>query len=667
MPRKKILFILISLVLTSVWFGPEKIISHAEEGLPFYNLGRTLKIYSYPWLDSGLGSVNPFLISRVTFFGIASWFEGFKISGAKIQQLFFVLLILTPLFSVSSLTQILFPNHPKNLGIYASLFYLFNLFVLSQVFRRFIYSLIFLWSYLPLFLYLWVKWLEAKKVKHLFYFTISSLIFSDIFVLVSSVFAIWIPAGILWFKDRRIAHGLIGVFVWLLTSVWWWYPLVLLKDSPFSQALDTSKNLTSLSDVSKYFPRSEIIFLKQKYFFSSDLIWNKFFSSQLSNVISWTIVSLVVVGIITSFRLKNGKLLLLWFGLSWFLIKGANPPLGKEFYSWLFNAVPFSQVLRNPYEKLGVILVLPYSIFVAVGLSRIRFKIIQSLLVFTICFVLMRPLWTGQVFAGYQVEVPDFYRQANDYLNSSGSLRLLHLPFLHESGTSYTWGYSGDEPSDFLFDRPSVSKTYFFPNDPYPYIYKSIRLPKIARLLQFLAIDTIVLHTDTLPSQVYQENYQGSISIVDQMEHVFIDRSFKGLNIYRLDPSFPVNWGYLSSRTFSVPSISDGFSLVINNSSFKVNNDSFVISPQKPINYGSLLPNYTITKLSPTRYIYHVQHSTSPYILVLSQSYNSGWIARIQKDILPDHFQINGYANGWLVDKAGDYDIEVVFKTWPWE
>lgn len=651
---------IIAFSLTSVWFSNGKMLARAEEGLPFYNSSRTFHIYKYLWQDSNFGSVNPFLVSRLPLYKFVSWFQS--------QQLIFFILLITPLISFPYLVKLLLPNTFGSTGKYAALFYFFNLFALTQVWYRFIYPLIFLWSYLPMFLFLWFKWLKTSQKKYLFYFILSSFVFSDAYGLTSSVFALWIPAGILWLKNRQIIPAVVATILWLATNVWWWYPLVVIKDNPYKNLLDSAQNIISLVDVSKYYPSSDIILLKQKYYFSSQTIWFNFFSNPYITYLSWIFPILLAVGLIWIVKSKSGRLVIIWLVVSWVFVNGANSQFGMKFYEWLFKLFPPAMVLRNPYEKLGAMFLLPYCLIMAVGISKIPFRILRTLIIFVVCFVLLSPMWTGQVFSGYQVDVPVSYLQANNFLNSQSNLRLLQLPFLQGAGTSYIWGYSGEEPSSFLFDRPSLSGTYFSPTDPYLFLYKHLRSPKVYKLLQLFAVDTIVLHKDALPNPAYQENYEGSRALLSGIENIKLTKTFADLDIYQLDSSFKTGWGYLSNRVFSVPTLADGFSLVVKDDLFNPQSDSFIISSElSPKIFSENLPNYTITKLSPVRYIYHIKQAAKPYLLVLSQNFNSGWKATIDKIELKDHISINGFANGWLIEKKGNYDIDIMFKTWPWE
>src|SRR3989344_1043311 len=70
-------------------------------------------------------------------------------------------------------------------------------------------------------------------------------------------------------------------------------------------------------------------------------------------------------------------------------------------------------------------------------------------------------------------------------------------------------------------------------------------------------------------------------------------------------------------------------------------------------------------KINPTFYKARVQKKDNENeMIVFSELYNSGWKAVLDdKDWIQEdkHFMVNGYANGWLVDKQGSYEIDIKF------
>ena len=73
-------------------------------------------------------------------------------------------------------------------------------------------------------------------------------------------------------------------------------------------------------------------------------------------------------------------------------------------------------------------------------------------------------------------------------------------------------------------------------------------------------------------------------------------------------------------------------------------------------------PELTYTKIGPTYYIIHIKNSQNPFSLVYSSTFNAGW-----EIIYPDgkkaknHFLANSFANGWLIERVGDYDLTLNF------
>jgi hypothetical protein len=53
--------------------------------------------------------------------------------------------------------------------------------------------------------------------------------------------------------------------------------------------------------------------------------------------------------------------------------------------------------------------------------------------------------------------------------------------------------------------------------------------------------------------------------------------------------------------------------------------------------------------------------ASGPFVLVLSETFDNGWIATADNQILRTHFVVNGYANGWLVENGGPHDITISY------
>lgn len=72
----------------------------------------------------------------------------------------------------------------------------------------------------------------------------------------------------------------------------------------------------------------------------------------------------------------------------------------------------------------------------------------------------------------------------------------------------------------------------------------------------------------------------------------------------------------------------------------------------------------SFTKIDPTNYKLHIEkENTDPEMLVFSELYSSEWQASIDGKKLDktDHYLVNSYANGWLINNKGSYDMDITF------
>lgn len=95
----------------------------------------------------------------------------------------------------------------------------------------------------------------------------------------------------------------------------------------------------------------------------------------------------------------------------------------------------------------------------------------------------------------------------------------------------------------------------------------------------------------------------------------------------------------------------------------KSNIKDLVFYSQQETNTNS--PTVQVTKNSTFLQEYEVKisNASSGYILNFMQSYDKGWKAEIVEDkkYKPDHIVSQGYANGWVIDKTGDYTVKIYY------
>lgn len=680
--------ILASLILTIIWFK-SGMLATAEEGMPFYDLERSLRIYSSAFYDTGLGISGIFNIPRIPIFLILTFLNKLGFTALIIQASLFFFLILIPLIVFPKLVKEVMEKEQNVVGYIAAIFYLFNLFTLSQVLTRFVLSLIFLWSYLPLFLYLWIIFLKTKNIKYLIFLLISSLIYSYQFLIISPLVTLWICAFLyscylfLKTKDKGVLiNALIACVIWLIFNSWWIYYFWQVKETSTTN-LDSKQNLVSLLEVSNYFPNLEVMSLRQKYMFGQESPYFEFYKKENVKNLSLLALVIVIYGAYTAIKKKYWYFLILLI-IAWIIVKGANPPMGKQLYTFLFENISLWQVYRNPYEKFGSVFLMSYSTLFALGLVTFanKFRRVKYIVLFvaiiTFCGYLVLPMWNGNLFKNtYYVKVPTYYHEANNYLKYLGSEeeRILQLPFLRKSNIAYDWNYFGEEPSEFLFDMPSVSRTlsnptydafYYKLGDP-EFFYNN---PDYSNLLAIMNVQYIILHKDILLDRYFQEDENFTRRIIMDWKGVKHDKDFGKLEIYSLDNDKLSGRIYLSDNLLKVQDLSSAFSL-ITSSNFDSMRDSVFIEKQNVNAFTEhkdlRVPGYNVKKLAKTSYEVHIDNAREPFILILANNYSTLWKAEIDGSLLANHFVVNGFANGWIIDKTGNYTIDINYKVWPWD
>ena len=634
-----IVLFFVPVILSFIWFRTGHFLAGGEEALSIWNSRKFAEAFRYAWFETGTGIPSPTLISRVVLYSFATLLSKF-LPIYFVQSLVFLSLMLTGVFSTFLLSNYIIKNNRK-VAMIASLFYLLNLYSQTQVWARFLYAGMFAWAYLPLFLFLWIKWLREGKLRYTLLFAVTNFLFSNTFSQPAYLFTFWIPAGIfaivdIWAKKRDrfnfalllLARSFVGIFLFTVVNIWWIFPFLKISSSSFGLVSDWKTNFDSLRGVSQYFTTNQILLLRQSYLFGKDSLWFSWYNQPWVWLVSVLILVIVIVGWVSSRKTQSWKWLTSLAFVGWFVGKGSNPPFGFGFFNWLFSNFPFMAVLRNPYEKFGLVWLLPYSIFFGLGLMKIKNKLARIGILFLACGMLVWPMWTGDIYKNARVRVPDYYKQANDYLNQDKSSgRILMLPIIPGDGVRYSWSYQGLEPSEFLFDKTSISKMlrakYF--DDKYFDLYKKfISGGDYGRNLQEMNIKFLVLHHD-LDAKI--SGASSSAEVVETLSknpQIKLLEKFGDLDIYE----------------------------------FKSENLDLFKTDGPEIEY---------TKLSPTKYDIKINDAKKPYKLIFKETFDKNWIARIDGKVQENHFLIFDYANAWDIDRNGSYNIQVVFKVWPWD
>lgn len=86
------------------------------------------------------------------------------------------------------------------------------------------------------------------------------------------------------------------------------------------------------------------------------------------------------------------------------------------------------------------------------------------------------------------------------------------------------------------------------------------------------------------------------------------------------------------------------------------------------VNYQlPVAPYISFQKINSAQYLVHIRNASEPFFLMFPESYHPLWTATYMdtNTIIPSkyHFFVNGYANGWYINKRGNYDITIEFSA----
>lgn len=486
---------LIASILVFGWFKDGYILGVAEGTLPFYDLTRFYDQVKLAWTDTnpGMGFSNGMITAYAPTFYVLSFFERIGIPAFIIEAVFLWFFLFASALGIILFIRELFPKISSKYLLLAALFYWFNLLSLVNIWNRFLYGFIALWALLPLVSAIYIKGLRKQNFLYVFIIGIICAVFS--LGLSNPVFNV-----VLWFvlsfitlfyffttkiKTNKLFYPLffaLNLVYFCLVNLWWIGQVIrhflLGKYSEeLSSFFQDSVSLSTLTSSSQNLgDLTNLYRLLHKSFFTTPFAeWAKLFLGVGPVIIEFLLTAIVLLFVVRYRKNIQVIFLALLFTTGLYLAKGSNPPFGGLF-EFLFINITFLQIFRNPFEKFGFIIPLAFTPLFAAGLEdlSLRFKskirlAIYILLLFIVVGLFGYPFWSGLVFTGmfpptndysvgYKVEVPDYYKQADQWLDSQGqNYRFIGFPY-NGQGVTYKWekGYQGIEPSMWLFSTPNI-------------------------------------------------------------------------------------------------------------------------------------------------------------------------------------------------------------------
>lgn len=473
-------------IIVFSWFRHGFLYGGGDVGLTTYNPQRISQIISKVWWEeTAPGFPRPQGLASLPAELALSVLQNFGFGPVAIQAFLFAFILFAMGLGMYFLTLEMGGNN-KKLAYLAAIFYLVNPYMMVQVWHRFIHSTFFLAAALPYLLLFWKRWIEGGRLINLILFLLTNFIFSFMFSTLAYVITIWallfyfvLFEAFIPFKGKRTlakisAKFLLGLIFWVLTNVWWIMPVLLISPSLLSAQHSIISSILTLEAISKQavIPYSVAGLNPFYLFYNAEL--GRIFQNPLFLAIPMLSLGIVLTGIFTSVKQRLFIFFTGLFILAVFFAKGIAMPFGAPFLLGFTKSFVIG-ILRNPFEKMGILIPFSASILFAAGFLSVwnfftRRKLIVDkgilvLLLIAVIGIYHWPFWFGKLFGTVNkpsfVEIPGYYAQANDWItNQRKAGNILHLPVVTGEGLTYKWqyGYSGvDATTDFFTSNPSIS------------------------------------------------------------------------------------------------------------------------------------------------------------------------------------------------------------------
>lgn len=525
---------ILSAYLVAVWLPGGKIIAGGDVGIPVWVPSKQLTEVASSWWEShATGITSPITFTAIPFYLGLSFLEIIGFGPGLLQKIVFFSILAGGSISIYLLALTF--NFTRWVSVLAALFYIFNLSSLT-VWQRGVHNAMLMLLLAPLTLLILAWGIKRKKYSSILFINLASVSLAYVFGALGYVFSLWIVITIYLFitllsqwknsDDRTfiIKYFLLLLVSWLAANAFW--IIHLLQSGSFVLGQFSSTELKSRgSDVlvalKPYHEPAYIFRALSRFYNFVTKDWGDIYLNPFFILLSWVPTLLVFSTALVKSNYKSPYWRFLITSTIFILVlsKGINPPLG------FLNKIPydlfaFLAPLRNPYEKVGILLGIPFSLLFALGVSQL-FTIFKErkipllswgiglLGLFSIT-VLIWPLWVGKLFESdgrkYAVEVPPYYLQLNNFLKdkvATKDSRVLHLPLAWGESIDYNWGYTGIEPSQYFFDGSSIGYQLAIPSVDFRIrdVLLSVHnqnAENLQKALSSLNVGWIVLHNETL-------------------------------------------------------------------------------------------------------------------------------------------------------------------------
>lgn len=572
-------FLLISFLLVLSWFRQGHFYGGGDTGLPTYNPEKVFEMSKYIWWDSiAPGFLVPSDITSVPFYFFLSLFQKIGLSALGIQEtLFFIFLFLMGIGAYFLILEIV-GQEKKGLGVIGGLFYMFNPFMMVQVWHRFNHTAFVFAAAIPFLVLFWKSWIRDGSFLKLLIFLVINTLASYMFGTLAYVIPFWLILFLVAASDiffpwvggslgmKKTLRFLLGFFLWIICDTWWLIPVLTIGSGVTSQQHDIGESLSTLIAISKQAIIPYSLQMINSYYIFTQAELGDIYKTFFFLLIPWIFVGIILWGMLYALKKKSFAPYVFIFLIVLLLAKGSSSPFGFPFV-FLFDKFFILGLLRNPFEKMGILFPLTGSILFVFGVEAVfgwlskylgsRVRGVLLLIVLGVIGIYYGPMYKGTLFGKIgeptYVDIPKSYNNADKWLQdrvkteNSTDGKILNLPLTRNDVITYNWtfGYHGIESAASLFPAlPSISHGFNLKRSDDALTALSLIFNKpynadqrqMLKMLQDFNVKFIILHKDIAWKGSDTYDPLETEKILNMLSFLRKEKEFGDLVIYELLP-----------------------------------------------------------------------------------------------------------------------------------
>ena len=520
-------------------------------------------------------------------------------------------------------------------------------------------------------------------------------------------------------KGRVIKFAIILVLLWLLMNLFWIVPTISNASEEYAMA---NVSVVGVSNLALLQSNSVPIYnaaLQTGYWalygtYLGDH-WFSWWELASSTIFIFACLIIAITAWYAFFiRPRNHIILLLggFTALCLIMINGYYPPTGGLLVG-LFEKFPVLYAFRSLYQRFGPLLTLCYSLLLGYSMANLigsvswpKLKLFSprkiskkgwvviswTVLVILSLSIVALPYIDGQViYSGgnfipsARVQVPDYYYQANDFLNNaSGDFRVLAFPDCQIGYAAFSWengGFWGADPSSSIFDRVFLTQEYSGENELITDIANGVVNNSLhfnlGKMLSILNVRYVMLHEDANWAYIYGNSWwaasEANFSMYESgLENagmhlvatfgqllLFENPYWSDIHYYQVNQIIAVigglqavenlteeNWYNVSKMAFvTVNSITNIEQLPFQVDAVYI--DNILITNQD----WTLQKGVALSDLGNNPTMHTLIIDKGQKYLIFSENYDQGWTL-ISGSGTTEHFSVNLFFNGWLIENG---------------